>query len=118
MYESVKRKAATSQAALPQWSDPTPVESLPKPTEVGQRALTAHTFRPVSVQHRAAQPVLQASQYERGEAQRLAGKQSAVQRQLDALPALPAGALSTALQRQQAPASPPLKPHSSAEWVG
>ncbi|WP_064013724.1 eCIS core domain-containing protein [Deinococcus puniceus] len=117
MYESVKRKEATSPAVLPQWSVPALVESLPKPTEIVQRALTAHTFRPMTAQRRAAQPVFQASQSEQAEVQRLATEQRAIQRQLDTLPPLPIGALSAALQRQQTPASPPLKPQSPAEWV-
>ncbi|WP_240740949.1 hypothetical protein [Deinococcus sp. Arct2-2] len=117
MYESVKRKGATSQTVLPQWVVPAPVEPLPNPTEAVQRALTAHTFRPVSAQRRATQPVLQASQYEQREVQRLATEQAAVQRQLDVLPPLLPATLSAALQRQHTPASPPLKPQSPAEWV-
>ncbi|WP_019012442.1 DUF4157 domain-containing protein [Deinococcus aquatilis] len=117
MYESVKRKGATSQTVLPQWALPTPVKSLPNPTEAVQRVLTAHTFRPVLVQRRATQPVLQASQYEQREVQRSATEQATVQRQLDVLPPLLPGTLSAALQRQHAPASPPLKPQSPAEWV-
>jgi hypothetical protein len=117
MYESVKRKRATSQAVGPQWSAPAPVEPRPDPVEGIQRALIAHTSRPVSVQRRAAQPVLQAGQWERGEVQRLASEQGAIQGQLDALPALPEGAFTAALQRQQTPATPPFKPQSPAEWV-
>ncbi|THF68868.1 DUF4157 domain-containing protein [Deinococcus sp. Arct2-2] len=117
MYESVKRKRATSQAVVPQWSAPAPLEPRPDPVEGIQRALIAHTSRPVSVQRRAAQPVFQAGEVQRGEVQRLTTEQAAVQRQLTALPALPADAFSAAFQRQQTPATPPLKPQSPAEWV-